>query len=76
MGAYLSVGLGPFLSVEWLGGVVWELQCHLDLRLPDVAGSIMEQWEDRADGVAQCIEQCAGSAQGVSEFVFEDDVGG
>ena len=76
MGTYLSVGLGPICSVDWLRGVVWELQCRLDLVLPDVAGSIMEQWEDRADGVAQCIEQCAGSAQGVSEFVFEDDVGG
>lgn len=36
----------------------------------------MEQWEDRADGVVQCVEQWAGSAQGVSESVFEDDVGG
>ena len=36
----------------------------------------MEQWEDRADGVVQCVEQCAGSAQGVPEFVFEDDAGG
>lgn len=76
MGTYLSVGLGPLSAIQRLGGVVWELQCHLDLIFLDVAGSTMKQWEDRADGVVQCVEQCTGSVQAVSEFVFEDDAGG
>lgn len=76
MTTHLSEGLSPFLSVKRLGCVVWELQCHLDLRLPDVTGLVMKQWEESADGVGQCVEQRARSAQVVSDSVLEDDVGG